>query len=154
MAEELTPINLPIPGWNKRKMTFQDFEEVCQREGITVERMRFKSDVRGYCTKSGGSPLIALDKRLRGIKRIQVAFHELCHYFLHVDDPACLRTMNAETHEANEKLTPQQLWAEYEATIAASIAIAPGFFCLGGITYLSEVASRYKSYWGTDDEDD
>lgn len=82
-AKKLTPFTLPIPDFGKRQMTSRDFEEACNREGITVIRRRFTSSIRGFYMRQNGEPFIYIDSRLRGFNRLFVEFHELGHYFLH-----------------------------------------------------------------------
>jgi Zn-dependent peptidase ImmA (M78 family) len=116
----LTPFTLPIPGWNKRRMTSRDFEAVCQREGITVERRKLTGSVRGFYRRQFGHPFITIDSTLGGHKRIQVEFHELGHYFLHDGKSDLMR-------KASDEETPEQRWIEIEAETCALVALAPRF---------------------------
>lgn len=138
MVMKLTPLNLPIPGWNKRKMTSTDFEAICEREGITVQRFRLELDALGYYTKRNGQRIIAIDSRLKGNKRLQVEFHELGHYFLHDGRKSVFSSLEGNTGKVVKRVpkTAEQEWTECEANIVACIAIAPGFFGVAELAYL------------------
>jgi IrrE N-terminal-like domain len=141
-----TPFNLPIPGWNERRMTSEDFKQVCEREGIKVESFRFKGTTRGLCTIRDGKVHILIDERLRVRERVFVEFHELGHYFFHLRNKRAHRALDSNFDSTEENLTPAQEWAEVEANLAGSVAIAPGFYSVESIRYLGAVASRHK--WG------
>jgi hypothetical protein len=142
--KNFTPLNLPLPDWNKRKMTSRDFEAACEHEGIAVQRFRFKSETRGYCQRQDAKPVIAIDSRLRGNERLRVEFHELGHYYLHLDNPRLPRMFDAQTHEVvgGKEMTPEQEWAECEANMVACVAIAPGFIGVVELAYLSVKAAN------------
>jgi Zn-dependent peptidase ImmA (M78 family) len=136
----LTPFNLPIPGWNERKMTSADFEQVCEREGITVHRQPLPGGVRGLYTRVDGQPHIYIRASLKGSNRVRSEFHELAHHFLHGRD----RDLKVLASKFDQKLTDPQEWAEVEATAAACVALAPGFSLLSLIQIVTGSASRYN----------
>jgi Zn-dependent peptidase ImmA (M78 family) len=126
MAKKLTPFNLPIPGWNERRMTSDDFDSICEREGIqAISEHSCSTKALGFFTWTiDGTPTIFISPRQKGRERVRTQFHELGHYFLHSRQKHTFKTL--EDEEA--KLTPAQEWAEVEANVAALIATAPGFF--------------------------
>lgn len=120
----LTPFTLPIPGFGERKLTTEDFERTCEREGVTVERSRLRDGLRGFYYRLQDRPHINLDSRLKGTEKLFVEFHELAHYFLHTGQ----RSLFQHGIEAGEATyTPEQEWAELEATSAAVTALNPAF---------------------------
>lgn len=123
MAKKLTPFNLPIPGWDERPMTSDDFKAACEREVITIKRQRLPEDVSGvFCRGEDGTPYIYIDTKLRGRDKVRVEFHELGHYFLHSHRKGLLRIVGVDFD-----YTPEQEWVETEANAVAFVALAPGF---------------------------
>ncbi|MCP9496715.1 MAG: ImmA/IrrE family metallo-endopeptidase [Pyrinomonadaceae bacterium MAG19_C2-C3] len=87
-------------GYNKRCLTYEDFERLCEREGINLLRLNMKTD--GMYLVRRGRHCIALASHLRGVRLWLVAYHELTHYFLH---PPALRfftrgTLSKVEHQA------------------------------------------------------
>lgn len=70
-------------GWNRRVLTYADFERACERDGITVITKRLIDDLGRYQIVKGRE-LITLDVGLRGPLRTFVAFHEYGHALYHV----------------------------------------------------------------------
>jgi Zn-dependent peptidase ImmA (M78 family) len=136
ITEKRTPFNLPIPGWNERRMTSEDFMQVCAREGITATRLRFTSHVRGSFYRQNGRPFIVTDSRLRGLERIRVEFHELGHYFLHSAGFERLKRMPGDPR------TPETDWAEVEAHLVSMVALAPGFDIPEFLQFISVAEGR------------
>ena len=68
-------------GWNRHIFTETDLLEVCRLEGCAV--------VDGVLPELGvymrlrGRPVIAIDRKLRGIERTMVLAHEVGHLLLH-----------------------------------------------------------------------
>ncbi|HEX8747387.1 MAG TPA: ImmA/IrrE family metallo-endopeptidase [Pyrinomonadaceae bacterium] len=125
-------------------MTSVDFEAVCKREGITVERTRMKGDTRGLYFIQDGCSHIIIDTQLRGIRRVQVEFHELGHYFLrHERNKRALKQIDPDTHKyVKGSRSPLQEWLELEANIVACIAIAPGLMGADELRHLALTATR------------
>ena len=75
--------------WNERIMTLADFDRYCQVGGVLVCEVAL--DCTGRYLTIEGLPVILLNKKLRGIKKTRVAFHELGHHWLHVPgaDASC-----------------------------------------------------------------
>jgi Zn-dependent peptidase ImmA (M78 family) len=90
----------------------------------------------------GEQVVIAIDSRLKGLKRVRTEFHEIGHYFLHkgLHTFHNIRLSDIDTLEFNR--TPAQDWLECEANIVALIAIAPGFFGVAELAFMSLTASR------------
>ena len=70
-------------GWNRRVLTFDDFEEVCAEEGIIILDTR-QDEISGEYEILDGQPLIKLHRDLTGFRRTLVAFHEYGHHCWHV----------------------------------------------------------------------
>ena len=67
-------------GFNSRALTEKDFYQICERENITV----LEEDVfTSFYMTVHGKHFIVLKKRLRGLKKLFVMFHEISHHFLH-----------------------------------------------------------------------
>lgn len=113
-----SPLHLPIPGWNERRMTMRDFKRVCERERIVVIRIPWRI---GMFTNIRGVPVIWLGSRSQfdGGELIQTAFHELGHYFLHRARTPLLRAEGAEGGGGVRD------WFEVEANACAAIALSP-----------------------------
>lgn len=73
-------------GWGKRVLTYEDFENACEREGVCVIDTP-PMPVPGYYSIESGQHFIALERRLRGWQRALVAWHEFAHFVHHV--PGC-----------------------------------------------------------------
>ncbi len=94
-------------GWNRRVLTYEDFEQFCEREGVLLYDLP-PSRWRGFYTVHRDTHVIALDRRLHGWQRALVAWHEIAHY-LH-DHPGWFG------HHAKTEL---------QADIIAHVAILP-----------------------------
>lgn len=75
------PRILVVLGWNKRPLTFEDFEEACKHQ--EVEILWLHMPTRGMYFVCKGRPFIALSTRLFGIELWRTAWHEFGHYLLH-----------------------------------------------------------------------
>lgn len=97
-------------GWNEREQTEDDFYQICEDEKVLVFEFEMRrAGMYGVCE---GVPVILLNKNLRGVKKLEVAFHELGHHFFH--SPAmCLYTRN---------LTRRH---QMEAQVVAVVALMP-----------------------------
>lgn len=71
-------------GWNERVLTEEDFDLCCQDEGVLVYNVKMPLD--GLYGVIEDVPVILLNEQLRGVKRLEVAWHELGHHFF--DSPA------------------------------------------------------------------
>lgn len=88
-------------GWNKRQLTYADFEWACTYLGITIIHPNIKT--MGMFFVCEGTPIIALSNRLQGVRLWLVAWHELVHYLLHPLGLRCFSrgTLNKAEYEAN-----------------------------------------------------
>lgn len=68
--------------FNRRALTEKDFFEICESENITVAFDEMPI-LQGFTAKMGERKYIFLDKNLRGISFLWIAFHELAHVILH-----------------------------------------------------------------------
>ena len=101
-------------GWNKRILTEADFYRICQRERIKVIEMLLL--VPGFYMTCKGRAFICIDSRLRSVRWLHVAFHELAHHFLHAPANAA----SASFFQINE--APKVL---FEAEAFAVVALIP-----------------------------
>lgn len=104
-----------IPGLNTRTLTEEDFFRICRRHRIKVVEYPLESSPGFYMVCKGRS-MIAVDSRLRGVRRMYVLWHELAHYFLHVPP----HTTGARWF----RLRPGTK-EEFEAEVLAAIALIP-----------------------------
>jgi Zn-dependent peptidase ImmA (M78 family) len=127
------PFALPVPGYGERRMTTEDFEAACAREGIAVRRKPLHDGLQGYYLRTPAGPSITVDSGLRGAQKLLTEFHELGHYFLHDGDRAVLRMSGSKLEAYND-------WAEVEANAVAIVALAPDFNLS---LFIEHVASKH-----------
>lgn len=96
-------------GWNRRVLTYEDFEQFCEREGVLLYDLP-PSRWRGFYTVHRDTHVIALDRRLRGWQRTLTAYHELGHYLFHTPGHWGLHSKT-----------------ELEADIVAHVAVLPAY---------------------------
>lgn len=70
--------------WNRKPLTEDDFHRLCRRNKISVVEMPLRTHGFYYCVK--GQHFIAIDSKLRPVKKLFVMFHELGHFLLHSPD--------------------------------------------------------------------
>jgi Zn-dependent peptidase ImmA (M78 family) len=75
------PKKLRRLGWNRRVLTFDDFHDACEAEGIYVRPVPL--DCGGLYLTVENTPVILLDERLREPRRSFVAWHEYGHHLWH-----------------------------------------------------------------------
>ena len=97
-------------GWNRRVLTNDDFDEWCERDGVMV--MEEEIEYPGFYLIRNTQPVIVLNKKLRGIERQIVAWHEYGHHVLHVPNGRFFCLDNIDK-------------AEYQAHLIAAIALIP-----------------------------
>jgi Zn-dependent peptidase ImmA (M78 family) len=85
----ISPTNMPslktklrLLGHNKRVWTFDDFESCCDVEQVEV--VLTDSPILGAYTIVEDIPTIGLSDRVQGVRRLEVAFHELHHHYADV----------------------------------------------------------------------
>lgn len=67
-------------GVNREFLTESDFLHICESEGIEI--IETAGRFSWYMTVEN-QPFIVLPRRLRGLRRLFAAFHELAHHFRH-----------------------------------------------------------------------
>ena len=87
-------------GWNKRPLTYSDFDEARRVSGITLIRPPMKT--KGMFFFCDDEPLIALSNKLKGVELWLVAWHEMIHFLLHPPGLRCFSrgTLNKAEAEA------------------------------------------------------
>jgi Zn-dependent peptidase ImmA (M78 family) len=101
-------------GWNERQFNEEDFYRLCRRYKAKPIEMPLK--VPGFYMLCKGKSYIYTDSRLRGFRRLHVAFHELGHHILHAPI--------ASTRASFFRLKPNSK-DEYEAEIFSAVALIP-----------------------------
>jgi Zn-dependent peptidase ImmA (M78 family) len=76
------PARLRALGWNQRVLRYEDFEQACEDDGITL--IVKPSSERGEYKIERGQDVITLDSRMHDPLRTFVAFHEYGHALFHV----------------------------------------------------------------------
>lgn len=74
-------------GWNKRLLTFADFEQLAACLGITI--LRENTSTPGICFERAGRTFIGLSSRLYGVRLWFTAWHEMAHCLLHAPGLRC-----------------------------------------------------------------
>jgi len=104
-----------VPGLNTRALTEADFYRICRREKIKVAEMPLL--VPGFYMTCKGRRFIVIDSRLRGVRWLHVAWHELAHHFLHAPKSAAVSSLFFQIREEPKVL--------FEAEAFAAIALIP-----------------------------
>lgn len=81
MKLALTKLMQSVRGLNTRILTESDFYSICEREKIKI--ILTPQIESGVYVVFDSESYIFINNKLRGIKFLKVAFHELAHYFLH-----------------------------------------------------------------------
>lgn len=116
-------------GFNKRALTETDFYAICETEGVTV----FEMDVpASFYFSILGEHFIVIKKRLRGLRKVFVMFHELSHYFLH----------GGKVAEKAFFFGLLESKAEIEAEAMATVALVPRYM-LNSYDFLEDHPNRY-----------
>jgi Zn-dependent peptidase ImmA (M78 family) len=82
-----TPHLLELLGWNRRPLTFTDFEEACEQQEIIIQRANIKTAGMYFIRED--QPFITLSNAISGVMLWLVAFHELTHHLLHPPGLRC-----------------------------------------------------------------
>jgi Zn-dependent peptidase ImmA (M78 family) len=104
-----------VPELNERPLAESDFYRICRREKIKVIEYPLVSSP-GFYMVCKRRPMIAVDSRLHGVRRLYILWHELAHYFLHVPPHA------TGAHWFRLQLDTR---AEFEAEVFSVIAMIP-----------------------------
>lgn len=116
-----------LHGWNRRVMGEDDFDLICEQEGVHV--LSLDIDWPGLYTLIDGLPVIILNPNVVPRSRPWVYGHELGHHLLHYGS-SC-----AFTYGGKEK-------AERQADLIASCALIPKHLLES--TSLDEIRDTYR----------
>jgi Zn-dependent peptidase ImmA (M78 family) len=99
-------VNLPhllkLLGWNKRPLTYEDFEAACEQQEITVQRAPIKT--LGMYFVCDDQPVITLSTKLHGVRLWLVAWHEMTHHLLHPPGLRCFSRGTVSKLEAQAQV--------------------------------------------------
>lgn len=95
--------------WNSRLLTETDFDLTCDLAGIRVFETTMRP--RGLYLVYEGTPIIFVNRRLRGWRRLHVRWHEFGHHLMH--SPAIRTLLDFEPK------------AEFQANVFAACALIP-----------------------------
>lgn len=85
-------------GWNRRLLTFSDFENLCEHLGVNILRENTKTP--GMYFVRDGEPYIGLSTRLTGVQLWFTAWHEMAHHLLHAPGLRCFSAGSVSKLEA------------------------------------------------------
>jgi hypothetical protein len=89
-------------GWNRRPLSWDDFEGVTDELEIEVQRLPMKTPGMYFvCRKK---PIISLSNKLSGVNLWQVAWHELAHHLLHPPGLRCYSPSSVSKAEAEAEI--------------------------------------------------
>ncbi len=75
------PSLLRALGWNRRILTYEDFEFLCTQLGVYV--LSLPVEIEGLYTHYRERPVIVLSQALTGHRRTFIAWHEMAHFLCH-----------------------------------------------------------------------
>jgi Zn-dependent peptidase ImmA (M78 family) len=96
------PHLLTLLGWNRRSLTFTDFEEACAQQEIIIQRADIKT--AGMYFVCDDQPFITLSNQIEGVRLWLVAFHELTHHLLHPPGLRCFSPGSVSKAEAEAQI--------------------------------------------------
>lgn len=115
MNLSLIKIQSIFPHFNERPVTAEDFWRAVGRNKIIVRQMPLIVD--GYYTHRRGRDIILINEKLKGVRWLAVALHELHHYLFDVPG-----SEDGYTFYRNGKYIDRR---EYRADAFALICIMP-----------------------------
>lgn len=80
LKRKLPQLNIKIHGE-------ADFYRLCRKEAMKVYEIPLRGGILGYYSNYRGKAHIILNSKINGLKRLEVAFHELGHHYLHAPVP-------------------------------------------------------------------
>jgi Zn-dependent peptidase ImmA (M78 family) len=104
-----------IPGFGERPLTAEDFYRICRRLKVKAHTIPLRVDGFYMFTPRGGAH-IYINSRLRGLRWLYVAWHELAHHLLHAPKDVTVAFFCNVKPDSKE---------DVEAEAAASIAVLP-----------------------------
>lgn len=115
MKHILTKLFTSVPQLNQRELTETDFFNICDRENINV---RYTTEMKSGCyVIFDKKHYIFLNRNLKGLKFLKIAFHELAHYFLHFPSQTNFGVAFFDVH--------QKAKMDIEANTLAALALIP-----------------------------
>ncbi len=110
----LTKIEQLGIGWNRRRLTEEDFYTLCRRHKVTIEELPLR--VSGFYYSVAGRHFIAVNSNLAVGEKLFVMFHEFAHFLLHAPDSGA----TANFHGIGRKTRKER-----EADMFALVALIP-----------------------------
>jgi Zn-dependent peptidase ImmA (M78 family) len=115
MTHALTRLFAAIPNLNQRELTETDFFTICERENISII---YTTNLQTGCYVIFESKhYIFINRNLKGIQLLKVAWHELAHYFLHFPSQTNFGVAFFDIH--------QKAKSNNEANALAALALIP-----------------------------
>lgn len=96
------PHILTLLGFNKRPLTFEDFEGACDQLGVKIQRANILTPGMYFVCRD--VPIITLSSKLQGVRLWLVAWHELAHHLLHAPGLRCFSPGSVSKAEAEAEL--------------------------------------------------
>jgi Zn-dependent peptidase ImmA (M78 family) len=89
-------------GWGKRSLGEEDFYDICEAEGIEI--IHAEIETPGMYMIYREKAYICVDRRLKNLRWLRTAFHELSHHFLHAPCVAFYGIGNPKQEDEAETL--------------------------------------------------
>lgn len=87
MNLSLKKLKCKLPQLNIKIHGEADFYRLCRKEKIDVYEIPLRGGILGYYSNYRGKAHIILNSKMDKMKRLEVAFHELGHHYLHAPVP-------------------------------------------------------------------
>ena len=72
-----------LPHLNEKIYTETDFYRICRKEKVKVFEIPLRVHIHGYYSNYRGRSYIILNSRITEAEKLETAFHELGHHYLH-----------------------------------------------------------------------
>lgn len=121
----LEKLKRKLPHLNRKIYGELDFYRLCRQEKVKVHELPLRENIQGYYSNYRGESYIVLNSRMAPAKRLEVAFHELGHHYLHQPVPhsAFFNSQNLSNRQEIEAqsfallaLLPVTLLRQFEET--------------------------------------
>jgi Zn-dependent peptidase ImmA (M78 family) len=89
-------------GWNRRPLTWDDFEALCAHLKIEIQRAPIITPGMYFLCRD--QPIISLSTKLYGVRLWLVGWHELAHHLLHAPGLRCYSPGSVSKCEAEAEL--------------------------------------------------
>jgi len=130
VSEIIDQLSSEIPGYNKRPLTYRDFEDLCHREGIVAFEHRMPA--RGWYFTMYDHPFIVINRKLLSGHKTFVGFHEYFHHRFHPGGYHHYHTIGV-----NDKI-------ERQASALAAVAIIPTEHLRADIGRGEDISEKYE----------